>query len=174
MTAHTLTGDRERCLAAGMNDYLTKPLRAADLVTALERNTSATAGPEERQETRTPTARAAQPAVDVEEALQQAGGDVELLAELFGLLTEEVEQATEILRTQTQAGDAEAVARAAHGLKGAAANLAAGPLSAAALALERAAKENKLDAVAALLPNLEERAGELAAFLTAWRTENVP
>ena len=174
MTAHTLTGDRERCLAAGMNDYLTKPLRAADLVTALERNTSATAGPEERQETRTPTARAAQPAVDVEEALQQAGGDVELLAELFGLLTEEVEQATEILRTQTQAGDAEAVARAAHGLKGAAANLAAGPLSAAALALERAAKENKRDAVAALLPNLEERAGELAAFLTAWRTENVP
>ena len=40
LTGHAMAGDRERCLAAGMDDYLTKPLRVEDLTAALERAAS--------------------------------------------------------------------------------------------------------------------------------------
>ena len=138
MTARRMEGDRERCLAAGMDDYLAKPVKLGELKQALERWVGA-AGHEHHSEPR--AANALGPfdpeVVAVLRSLTPAGQQDSFvsLAQLFmtsatGLL--------ETLRTAIAREDAAAVARVAHTLKGSAANLGAAPLADACLQLEEA------------------------------------
>jgi HPt (histidine-containing phosphotransfer) domain-containing protein len=121
MTAHAMKGDREHCLAAGMDGYVAKPLQAHELFTVLE--TLAPAGAAAGSEIT-----AGQPtAVDFDkaEALNRVDGDTDLLKELLGLFFAECPQRLAQIRDAIAKGDAENLQRAAHTLKGSVGNFAA-------------------------------------------------
>ena len=108
MTAHAMKGDRERCLAGGMDEYLTKPLDSRRLCELVESLVAGT--------------RAAADLVITEQVLARVGGDRELLAEISRLFVDDAPRHLQRIRDALDAQDGDALRRAAHGLKGAAAN----------------------------------------------------
>ncbi len=160
MTAHALKGDRERCLEAGMNDYVSKPIRAQELFEAINRYVF----------TGTVVANAAvgvpavaEPAIDLTDALNRLGGDREFLVELMQLLFHEIERELPALEQAILQGDAETLMRLAHSLKGAAGSLSAGPLRAVAHQLELIGHNADLDAAPEAYRQLAQRIDELRA-----------
>jgi signal transduction histidine kinase/CheY-like chemotaxis protein len=136
MTAHAMKGDRQRCLAAGMDEYMTKPLEARQLCLLVEQMAArgSTVGAAETD--------AAAVSLQV---LARVGGDRELLAEISRLFVEDAPRHLERIRQALDAGDGEALRRAAHGLKGAAANFDAEGVVAAARTLEEIGRTHQFD-----------------------------
>ncbi len=134
MTAHALAGDREACIAAGMTDYVSKPVELSRLRFALERAfgtaSTGTAAPEAPA---SPGAAFAD-ILDLDELLHQLDGDEGFVAEL---LTTFLDSAAALVDQLTATDDADTRRRAAHQLKGSAANVRAIRLARAAAALER-------------------------------------
>jgi CheY-like chemotaxis protein/HPt (histidine-containing phosphotransfer) domain-containing protein len=144
MTAHAMKGDRERCLAAGMDDYLSKPLRPEELDAALERWLGARAG--------APSVSTAPPPGDPFEALlDDARMRVfrvdypEVVPQLIELFVQSTPPLIDELRSGIADGDREAVRRAAHKLKGSCANIGAGFLAKLAATIERDARATPAD-----------------------------
>jgi signal transduction histidine kinase/DNA-binding response OmpR family regulator len=135
MTAHAMKGDRERCLAAGMDEYLTKPLDSRQLCAMVEGIVSA----------RGPAGWSDQPLDVPEPVLARVGGDRQLLAEISRLFVDDAPQHLERIRLAFEARDGDALRRAAHGLKGAAANFEADGVVSAARALEEMGRTARFD-----------------------------
>jgi len=155
MTAGAMTSDEQKCLAAGMNDYIAKPFRHAQLREVVER----WLGPAEDRATAPPrlsdTDPAPAPTTDPGEALSTApvldAGQLASLRELeedsgqsvvAQLITTYLDDATtqiESLRVAVGQGDAAETGRLAHGLKGSSATVGAASVAQACAALERAA-----------------------------------
>jgi PAS domain S-box-containing protein len=112
MTAHALKGDRERCLAAGMDDYLAKPLRAAQLEEVICRVVSRGARGQ------TPGARPAAVPPVAAAALESLAGDVELLKDVVDAFLEHSPRLLADVGEAIRRGDARALERSAHALKG--------------------------------------------------------
>ncbi len=139
MTAHAMAGDREKCLAAGMNEYLTKPIDRKVFFASLRRYFSPDASqawPEAvKDETQVPVDL---PVMDLEEAADRLGGNMGAHAQIMGQFTALYRDFDQRLAAWLDAGQWEAARKAAHTLKGAAANVSAKRLSRAARALEEA------------------------------------
>jgi signal transduction histidine kinase/DNA-binding response OmpR family regulator len=139
MTAHAMPGDRERCLAAGMDDYLSKPLRRTDFAAMLERwlppgrrvETALAPAPEET-------------AVFTLEILQQTIGwrqedDPETFNEIIGIFLETTETRLDSLRAALAQGDWETVKSVSHTMRGTCSSLGIRRMEQLCQALEEAA-----------------------------------
>jgi PAS domain S-box-containing protein len=170
MTAHAMKGDRERCLEAGMDDYVSKPIQPKDLQDAIARSagkeTSAPNGAE-GQEERGMSEIANTEVFDPQTALERTNGSEELLGEIVEIFLETCPEMLAAVRSAVASGDCEALARAAHSLKGAAASIAAGRVQQLALQLELAGKDGQADRAVSLCEKLEDEVATLRDVLSA-------
>jgi CheY-like chemotaxis protein len=132
MTAHAMKGDRERCLAAGMDGYVSKPIQPADLFPVLARHTAA---PAHREQT-SPAHEGAAPELNRAAIVARIGGNPDNLQMLVGLFREEAAELFAQLRAAVAEKQAMALRRSAHSLKGAIGIFAEGAAYRAARALE--------------------------------------
>ncbi|MSS73205.1 MAG: response regulator, partial [Candidatus Latescibacteria bacterium] len=169
MTAYAMEGDRERCMAAGMDGYVAKPILAEDLFQTIEQVVLGKDGAEVA-----PATLKTDSVFDREEALERVGGDADLLGELTELLLDNCPGMLARLEEAVSRRDAKALERAAHTLKGAVGQLGARNVSEAALRLETIGAKNDLTGAKEILAVLEKEMERFRAAVLAFRDENTP
>ena len=164
MTAHALKGDREKCLEAGMDDYIAKPLHKQELLQAISEQIARKPLPSETASTPVPAPFSGGDALDLEAAMSQMGGDKELFCELCRLFLQESPAMIDAVRSAVAQSDSIGVHRAAHKLKGSLSAIGGRKAARAALALEELGKAANIQGFEAAESALER---ELTALLLA-------
>jgi CheY-like chemotaxis protein/HPt (histidine-containing phosphotransfer) domain-containing protein len=155
LTADAMQDDRERCLAAGMDDYLAKPIRPAELAEALERAAQPAEGPLD------PDA--------LDRLMETAGGDPEFVGVLLDSFNDDAPAILEELRDGLSTGDDAIVRRAAHTLKSNAATFGATALAELCAELEAHARTGELTNGQEAAGHIETAYGTARAALDEWR-----
>ena len=179
MTAHALKGDQERCLAAGMDGYVSKPIRSDILIAEIERCLSATQTSPKTPSSKTLPANShstvpedpLQEVLHRQALLDRVEGDRALLEEMVAIFLEESPRQLAELMEALARSDAPAAERAAHKLRGAVGNFSAPAAAAAAEKAERLARAGDLDGARAAASTLDQELERLRPVLTAFYLE---
>ena len=176
MTASAFEAEREKCLAAGMDDFLTKPVDSSRLASVLRTRTAATpgAGPDVDLAPLPPVPgpRAASGVLDpsrIEELLEMGEGAQVLVDRAVDNFVSRVPDTVSGLQEAIARQDGEELRALAHRLKGSALNLGAARVAEVSLALEESGREGCTDRAPALLVELEAALGEASAALVSYR-----
>jgi CheY-like chemotaxis protein len=151
MTAHAMKGDRERCVAAGMDGYVSKPIQVRELYAVIDEvaeqindNRREKADRGKREE-----------ALDIVTALANLGGDEHLLAEAGHMFLVECSRLMSEVREAIHRNNATALEHAAHTIKGSVGTLAAWKAYETARRLEELGHEGRLKDAEGVYANLE-------------------
>ncbi|MEQ9409333.1 MAG: response regulator [Fuerstiella sp.] len=193
MTAHAMRGDREACMAAGMDAYIAKPLDAQLLLRTVEQLVQRTHPEDANMETLarrsgiwklrkpappppdSPETTAAETCDDQlwqpDVALKRMGEDTEILASMIEYFLQDVPELLQQLQKKVANGDATEATRLAHSLKGLCANFEARDTTKLARDIEARCYQGRLSDVGPLLPELSNLIRRLSEALTQWKTE---
>jgi two-component system sensor histidine kinase/response regulator len=181
MTARAMIGDRERCLAAGMDGYLSKPVHAEDLRRLLDRVGSMGSEPKRSPPPQSPPSypgggdREHRVIPDRRTLLRKVEGDEVLLARMLGIFREQSRRLLGDLKSAIEQGDAAGVNEAAHALKGSLAFWCQGEAFQAARQLEAKGRNGDLEGAwedgERLAVEYEKLEGELVTMLEQTRDE---
>jgi len=173
MTAHAMKGDRQKCLAAGMNDYVSKPIDPKQLFNALRRNLEIDTGdsralpqPDKRANdipegiiTGIPVTAEV---LNVQESLERLGGDLQLYITIIEEFLNQHAESCGQFKALIAAGDYEEAARVAHTLKGASGSIAAVKVTKLSEALEQVCLQKDPEAIDTCLPAIEEELDQVS------------
>jgi two-component system sensor histidine kinase/response regulator len=167
MTAHAMKGDRERCLAAGMDEYVAKPIRVGELYSAISRVLPVNALP-------VPEVPEAAPSeVDWTQALESVNGDKDLLGIVVDAFLEEVPRIRQQIRESLESKSAPDLQRAAHTLKGSLRVFGAPTAAELANQLEMQGKSCKFDGAPELWSAIERNLDPVVRELEERRSSGV-
>ncbi|NNJ90890.1 MAG: response regulator, partial [Gammaproteobacteria bacterium] len=168
MTANAMRGDQDLCIAAGMDDYIPKPVDAEKLYKALKRwlpmsSIRKTETPDKpvtesapmTNQPETDQQADSEPVFDYEAFSQRMMGDHDLIVTVAEAFMDDMKNQVEKLRKLVEEGDAMKMGAQGHTIKGAAANVGGMALSAKAKMIEKAGKAGDVDSVKQGLPDLE-------------------
>ncbi|WP_242523140.1 response regulator [Thiocystis minor] len=173
MTAHALKGDLERCLAAGMNDYVAKPVDPARLFAALARWIEPASGapaqgsaePDAPEATAEPLAGLSLPGIDLADGLARANRNAALYQKMLRGFNRSWADATRRAEVDLAAGRLEDARRTVHSVKGVAGNLGAKTLYERGQAAERMIAEGTFDPASAIWRDFSAALDEVAEGL---------
>ena len=174
MTAHAMKGDQERCLEAGMDDYLTKPIKFSDLFIALDKWTAVA----------TPTSAATHPAVATADrlplafnksvALEMVAGDATTLQEIADLFLQDCPALISQISQAIAKGDSASLVSAAHMLKGSTGYFGSTVASESAARLEQLGRTEQLAPAADVYQELEQQVLQLTTELSEFLGRSTP
>jgi PAS domain S-box-containing protein len=179
MTALVMQGDKERCLAAGMDGYLTKPIRPRSLDEVLEnhiahKKQSEAAGKSAAVPSSPAAPEAERQSLDAQELLERVDGDREFLTELLELFRQEGPKQFGKIKAALERDDMNDVMRLSHSLRGSLANLAARPAASRAAEVEQAAKAQDISRTRESLVRLEAEMERVLHELDSLCEEAIP
>jgi CheY-like chemotaxis protein/HPt (histidine-containing phosphotransfer) domain-containing protein len=176
MTAHAMMGDREKCLAEGMDDYIAKPIRKAELVHMVDKWLSAQqslpTGTAPAESVPANTKESSDP-LDLKATIKEFEGNRTMVSAIIQEFLSDVDARIVKMGNGVGSGELEIVRKEAHSIKGGAANINAHDLSMAASNLEQAAKASHASICGDLLQDLSHEAQRVNAYVTDLRARGL-
>jgi two-component system sensor histidine kinase/response regulator len=164
LTAHAMQGDEERCLAAGMDAYVPKPINRELLLPTLARLTAGDGGQREVTPQKSAETKGG---FDRQAVLQRLDGDVELLGQLAEMFFKDCPEYLSQIRAAIDDQDLEALRKSAHGLKGPVSTLSLTTALDAVLQLERIGKTQSMQGARSVYDDLDKELERMKTVMQA-------